>query len=391
MAGKRIKVVHILEGFTGGLSTYVCTVLPAIAQNGFDITLICSLNRAVPDAPERIRKLRQSGIRVHIIPMIRQIRLFDDIHSFVTILRFLQKENVDIVHTHCFKAGVLGRLSAVLAGKNMKVHSPHCFTFLRCGGSFRKWICRKTEKLLGMATDRLLAVSTSEASIAIQANIVRDHKCLIVENGLPNSITYPNGTFLEESSSAIKASFGIDQHMRVVTTACRLVWHKGIFRFLEAAEFSQASDTVFLIAGDGELRHKAEEYIHRNKLNKKVKLLGHVLNMDELYAISNIVVLCSDAEGQPYLLLEAMRARRPIIATSVIGNKDLISHNKTGYLAPPSPNSIAMAIDKLLVDTNKCNKYVQNAYEYFVNHHTLEKQVSALTNIYENCIRNKNK
>jgi len=69
--------------------------------------------------------------------------------------------------------------------------------------------------------------------------------------------------------------------------------------------------------------------------------------MEQLYAVSDVVALCSDAEGQPYLLLEAMRAKRPVVATSVIGNDELISHGKTGLLVEPTPQAVAGAIDGL--------------------------------------------
>jgi len=73
MENKPIKIVHILEGFVGGLSTYVCAVLPQLAQNGFDVTLICSLKRRCPDASKRISQLKRSGVKVHIIPMHRRM------------------------------------------------------------------------------------------------------------------------------------------------------------------------------------------------------------------------------------------------------------------------------------------------------------------------------
>jgi glycosyltransferase involved in cell wall biosynthesis len=108
--------------------------------------------------------------------------------------------------------------------------------------------------------------------------------------------------------------------------------------------------------------------------------------MESIYAISDIVALCSDAEGQPYLLLEAMRAGCAVVAMGVFGSAELIQHGKTGLLTESTPKSIAAAIDKLLVDKGKRDEYVENAYAYVCRCHSLEKQVSELTQIYESFV-----
>ena len=382
MHDKTIKVVHILEGFLGGMSTYVCTVLPQLAQKGFDVTLICSLNRSWPDGDTRISELRERGVKVHIIPMYREISPLKDIHSFSIILRLLSKNKFDIVHTHCSKAGVLGRIAAILIGKNVILHSPHCFAFMRCNSRFKKLLYLVLEELLGRLTAKLVAVSRSEAAVAVRSRIVPTHKCAIVRNGLSDGQFFPS-TALSTKDLTGKASLGLDKDTRVVATACRLVEYKGIFRFLRATKLSRARNAMFLIAGDGKLKASAERFVSENNLSNKVKLLGHVSNMEQIYAISDVIALCSDAEAQPYLLLEAMRAKCPIVATSVIGNKELISHNGTGLLVEPTPASIAIAIDELLANKDRRKEYAENAYAYLCKYHTLEKQISELTELYK--------
>ena len=387
MREKALKVVHILEAFLGGTATYACTVLPRLVQRGLDVTLICSLNRSDPDAPARIARLKKSGVRVYIVPMSRGIGLFSDIRSFAAILCLLLEQRFDVIHTHCSKAGALGRVAAALAGGKVTIHSPHCFAFLRCRSPFGKSLYLGVERLLGRLTTKLVAVSQSEASAAIRGRIVPDHKCIAIKNGLLD------GRFLRKDlpsphDFAARQSLGIGRDSDVVTTACRLVGYKGVFRFLQAARLSHAPNATFLLAGDGDLKVRAEKFISENGLHDKVKLLGHVSNMERIYAVSDVVVLCSDAEAQPYLLLEAMRARRPIVATAVIGNTELISHKKTGLLVEPTPESIAAAIDELLADRAKRNEYAEKAYVYFRERHTLQEQVSRLTDLYKGCLLN---
>ncbi len=381
MKQRRIKIVHIVEGFSGGTSTYISTVLPKLAEEGFDVTLINSTNRRCPDAESRLAELRNKGITVHLIPMYRQINLVRDTRSFVTILRLLKQNNFDIIHTHCSKAGALGRIAGLLTGTRARLHTPHCFASTRCSGRSRRQLYLILEKMLGKLTTRLVAVGQSEVSFATEKRILPAKKCTLIRNGLPNG-QFPSNLTSPTKDTSYKEVLGLDKNTKVVTTACRLVEYKGIFRFLKAASLSRTPDVVFLIAGDGKLKSSAEDFIQNNNLIHKVKLLGHVCDMKKIYDITDVVALCSNAEAQPYFLLEAMRAGCPIVATKVIGNEELISNNETGLLVEPEPASIAGAIDNILTDGNKRNRLAHNAYEYFHRNHTLEKQMSELINVY---------
>jgi len=382
MRDKPIRIVHIIEPFQGGTAKHVCLILPELVRRGFDVTLICSLNRADPKVQKNIAQLTQIGIKVRIMEMCREIRPLTDLRSFLHIFRLLQSDDFAIVHTHCSKAGVLGRIAALLASKPVRIHTPHCFAFIRCNSRLRRFLLLTIERFLGRFTTKLVAVSPAQAKVALRYHIVGQQRCVAINNGLPQK---PSFTPAEPTEA--KVSFGLGPNTLVVTTACRLVHYKGVFRFLRAAALSRAPNAVFLLAGDGKLSAEVEEFIGANNLGRKVKLLGHVWDMDTLYAASDIIALCSDAEAQPYVLLEAMQAKCPIVATRVIGNMQLISHGQTGILAETNPSAIAAAIDDLLADETKRNEYAQEAYAYFCANHTLEQQICELTQTYTSCIR----
>lgn len=376
-----MKLVHIVEGFSGGTSTYISTVLPKLAAEGFDVTLISSTDRCCPDVEVRLSELKNNGITVHLIPMYRQINPLRDTQSLAVILRLLKQNNFDIIHTHCSKAGALGRVAGLLTGTKARLHTPHCFAFTRCSGRSRRQLYLTLEKILGKLTTRIIAVAPSEVSLAMKKRIVPAERCTLVRNGLYNG-QFPVSLTSTRKDTSCKATLGLDKETKVVTTACRLVEYKGIFRFLEAASLSRTHNTVFLIAGDGKLKSSAEEFIERKNLRHKVRLLGHICDMKKIYDITDVVALCSDAEAQPYTLLEAMRAGCPIVATRVIGSKELISNNETGILVEPESVSIAGAIDDILTDNSKRNRLARNAYEYFHKNHTLDRQISELVEVY---------
>lgn len=369
-----IRIAHISEAFVGGICTHLCTILPSLVRDGFEVTLIVSLGRSSPDAGTRLDELRRQGITVQVLPMRRGIHPWADARSCLTLSQWLSHARFDIVHTHGSKAGALGRLAALRAGCRVRLHSPHCFAFLRNGGRGSRFVYLELERLLGRLTTQLITVAPSEAEIAAQYRIVSRGRCRVVMNALPNG--WPAGA-RPAVDPALAARDG-----PTVTTVCRLVDYKGVFRFLHAARLSRTPGAHFLVAGDGELKPAAQEFIAEHHLGHKVALLGYVRDMESLYARSDLVVLCSDAEATPYCLLEAMRARCAIVATAVIGNRDLVAHNRTGLLVEPEPAGIARAIDDLLADKARREALTANAYACFRAHHVLDQQIARLAEIY---------
>ena len=378
-AKPKIKIAHIVEGFVGGMSTYLYNVLVSLADDGFDLTLIYSPNRHDAGLPVKIKQLKKRGINVRTIAMTRAVNPLVDICCLIRLTRLFSKERFDIVHTHCSKAGAIGRIAARLAGTEQVYHSSHCFAFLRCGDFITKKIYLITERFLARLTTTFIAVSGSDAESARKWNIFNKDKCAIVNNGLSASKNQCQNE-LSEPISQIRQSFNIPAESFVVATACRLVEYKGLFTFIEAAKLSK-SNAVFVIAGDGTLKARLENYISKNNLSQKVRLLGHICDMDRLYRICDLVVLCSTMEAQPFTLLEAMRAQCAIIASDVPGNTELLTEDR-GVLVEPDPQNFAAAIDYLLEDNQKRDQFSKNAYEYFHSRHRLEDQAQKLIDIY---------
>jgi glycosyltransferase involved in cell wall biosynthesis len=382
MQHQRIRLAHICEGFEGGVCTYFRTIIPELTKKEFEITLILSLECNEPNSYKVIDGLKKYGVRIKVVPMVNQVNLFQDIRSFFVLLTFLKRERFNIVHTHCSKAGLLGRICAFLVCTKAILHTPHCFAFMRCKSKFRKQLYLLVEQLLGKITTKLIAVSESEAQSAINLDIISPLRCSVVNNAL-DTMKPLAGSF---EKATIKQAYNICKNALVVSTICRLVDYKGINHFLEAVRICPVDNVVFLVVGNGKLKTKIQRFIRSYQLSDKVRLIGHVADIDKIYAISDIVVLCSDAEGQSYSLLEAMRAKCAIVATSVPGNRDLILHGQTGNLTECNPCSIAAAIELLLNNEAERKKYTENAYDYVCKYHNLEKQVIRLKNIYKTCV-----
>ena len=383
MVVRKVKIVHVVEGFVGGLTTYLFSVLPELQKHDFQVHLICSLERLTTDTTEKLDRLRETGVVVHIVPMTRKIRPLRDIYCFIMILKLLRKYDFNIIHTHCSKAGAIGRTAAKVAGVKAIIHSAHCFAFIRCQNTVLKKIYHVLEQFLAKFTTKFIAVSEVEVEIGVEAAIFSQDKCVSINNGL----RFSGEDFTAEQTEnrvSVRSSFGLSETEVVVLTACRLVGYKGLLDFIEAAKLVHGN-CIFMIAGEGPDRNKIQKHIIDMGLSQKVKMLGHLSDMTDLYTISDIAVLCSTAEAQPYFLLEAMRAKLYIVATDVPGNHELVGHTR-GLLVEISPQKIAQAIDKLIDDADKKELNLDAVYSYVKKNHSLHIQTERLVKVYESAM-----
>lgn len=376
----KIKIVHIVEWFTGGVKKYLCDILPRLVEREFDVTLICSLGRKDSDWKEWFEKLKQADVEIKVVWACRAVNPLIDIISFVQIIWILMRGRYDVVHSHCSKAGVLGRVAGLAMGAKV-VHCPHCFAFLRGMSGAGKWLAILCEKLLGKVSWCIVAVGKFDIEAIQKYSIAKRFRYV------PNAV----GEFDIEatSDSSFDALFG--ETARVVLTACRLVEYKGVERFVRAAKICKADNVIFAIAGDGECRGKISALIEKFDVGDRVKLLGYVSDMDSLYRRADLAVLCSDGEGMPYFLLEAMNAKCAVIGSNVGGIRELIEDSKAGMLCRNHEEEIAAGIDKMLACERLRDMYVRNAMEMIEARHRHSRQIEGLVDIYLKAVKSTKK
>jgi len=145
----------------------------------------------------------------------------------------------------------------------------------------------------------------------------------------------------------------------------RLSAEKGLGEFLKAIEIIEQRGRnfkySFIIAGDGELRDVVKKFAEKSK---KLKYLGW-LDKNKLYELLpqlRLLVLPSYTEGLPNIVLEAMKCKTPVVATSVGAISDVVTHGKTGYIIPKNdPAVLSEVIECLVYEPAKLRKIGHNA------------------------------
>src|SRR5262249_44896941 len=148
---------------------------------------------------------------------------------------------------------------------------------------------------------------------------------------------------------ALRAALMGSTDRPIVLTAARLAEQKGLCYLLKAAAL--LPQAMFVLAGEGPERAVLEAQAAELGLNKRVLFLGHRHDVPDLLACCDLFVLPSLFEGLPLSILEAMAAKKPVIASAVGGNNEVIVHGETGLLVRPAdPAALASAIQAILSD-----------------------------------------
>jgi glycosyltransferase involved in cell wall biosynthesis len=370
--------MHVTEAFEGGVATWLRHVLPALAREGLDVTLVCS-----PRHPERARRdlhaLQAAGVRIRVLPMRRSVAPLCDAKAWWTISNMLGHDNVDLLHTHGFKGGVLGRLAAAGRTGVATVHTPHCLPFTRADHWLARWATRRVERSLAVRTDCLQLVSESERLAAVRAGI-RPRCMAVVPNALP-----PLPSFGIHQVSAAKRRLGLPESHLTVAACCRLVPYKGLPQLLAAFGrlCRDLPALICLVTGGGPQAGVLADLARSLPVPETIRFLGHREDIEDILPAVDLLVQCSKAEGMPYIVLEAMNRAIPVVASCVPGHTDLIDDRRTGLLYPCGQvDALEDCLQRCLTDAGLRHTLGQAAQAHVHEHHRLDSQVEALLNVY---------
>lgn len=339
--------------------TYLVTHLD---KETFDITVILSPNR--PDRIDsEIEKLKQSGARIMEMSMRRQFNLFKDLFLIYRIYRHLRRNRYDIIHAHSSKAGFTFRLAAWLSGSASVVYTPHCFYFQGKKG-IRRWFYSRVERWLAGITSYLV-VSNNERDYALQYGIATEEKLITINNAI-DFIEYDS----RAQSEQIRKKFGIAEDSIVIGSVGRLTEQKDLVTYIYAARevVKEHSNVVFLVAGDGELKEELQSLIAALHLQSKVLIIGHYSNISDIYAVIDIFVSTSLWEGMPYVILEAMWFKKPVVASD-LGYKGLLHDKENGFLVKAGDYTGFAEIIKILLRNNNLMREMGEKGHSLVNTH----------------------
>lgn len=205
-----------------------------------------------------------------------------------------------------------------------------------------------------------------------------------------NSIR-PEQVGSSEEAGALKKRLGLAEDEKLVLSIGRLSNEKAHIDLLRAfkhlTEISPEIESTLVIVGDGPEREGLIAAAESFSLGKRVIFAGQVSNVQPYYAAADVVVLPSHSEGSPYVLLEAMAAKVPIVATAVGGVPEMVVDDESALLVPArDPRSMAEAIARVLTNPELARKLTASAATLVATRHSPETYVRSLLEIYREVI-----
>jgi glycosyltransferase involved in cell wall biosynthesis len=280
--------------------------------------------------------------------------------------------NIDLLHTHGYKADIYGLLAA--RGLRLPLISTcHLWTHDTAAVRFYEFL----DSLLLRRFDAVVAVSDTIAE-SLRNSGIRQSKIRVIDNGIDlSSFSRTCERLAEKNDNGQKL---------VVGTVGRLVPQKGLEYFLRAARevLLDFSDVTFVVIGSGPDREKLEQITRDLAIEQNVLFTGHCTDMPGAYASMDVFVLASIDEGMPMAILEALASKKPVVATSVGAVPRLIIQGKTGFLvAPRDVQALKLAILRLLKDAS-LRSQLGNAGESLVKRsHSRDTMARNYLQLYE--------
>ncbi len=314
------------------------------------------------------------GVRTCVIPLGGPFNL----QWFRACLRLLRREQVVLIHAHEFSAILCGWIVAMRAGVPFvaTVHGKNYF-----------WekLRRRIAYRLVSRHGTVVAVSQDLKQFMCDKVGVQEQRVEVIYNGVA-----PAQTVTDEDVQKCKAELGISGGYPVLGIVGSLYPVKGHGFLLEAMPeiLARWPKAQLLVIGRGELDAALKEQVEQLAILSNVHFLGMRQDMPRLLSVLDAFVLPSLSEGLSLALLEAMASGKPVVATEVGGNPELVDHGKIGFLVQPEDaKDLAANLVKLLSDQGMMQQFSRQAAERAQQRFSMDRwSIGTRTSMYGRCM-----
>lgn len=358
-----LQVVNSLE--CGGLEKLVIHLTQKLNEEGTNTLIAC-----LGSGGELAEEARKKGLRVICLNKRPGLDLF----VVLRLSALIHRERIDVVHTHNFPPLMYGTLAARLA--NVKVMNT------RHGRAERS-----AKPLIWKLNHRIAAVSEDAKTEMLRHNVIDPAKVSVIYNAVnPADFNLNND---EHVRQLYRKKLGISPETLLLGIVARLAQEKDHLTLIKAFEqvARKLHNVELLIIGDGPLLSEVKRFARNYEVEHKVRFLGFRDDIPLLLNILNVFVLSSKMEGISMTLLEAMAAAKPIVATDVGGNPEVVDNGRTGLLVSVgNPEAMAAALLKILQNPELAAQMGTAGRKRLEGKFDLGRMIDSYTKLYEEMV-----
>jgi len=363
---RKISLLLVIDSLWGaGAELVVCNLCRHLDKEIFDVSVCHLKSQGI-----RGKELQASGFDVFGLP---KSSLKVDYLSFLKLRRAVKDREIDIVHSHSTDS----LIDASLCKLTMRgLKTVHTFHFGNYPNYEKKYLT--LERIFCRIPDRLVAVGNNQQKAIQKTFNISDSRISTVLNGVVK----------KEGNTDVVISKRLVQKNRVIIgSISSFVEQKGLTYLLDVAlalKRKGRDNIVFLVAGDGPLRNELESKCRRLGIEDMVFFSGWVQNADtQILPLIDIFFQPSLWEAMSMVILEAMSAGKPIVATDVGENGLLIDNGRSGFIVKPRDvEGMISALEKLIHDDILRDRFAAAAKEKYELCGTEEKMIKNYEKIY---------
>jgi glycosyltransferase involved in cell wall biosynthesis len=364
MTARPLRILQVTEAFGGGVFTSLTRLSTGLAALGHEVHLAYSRR---PETPADVASHVAPAVRLHEIALARSVDPIADLRGLFALRRLMAAVDPDIVHLHSSKAGVLGRIVARLSGRQRSTfYSPRGLSFLQEDHSPR---ARRLYQAIEWASARLggtiVACSMSERELI--EHRIAPRRLALVENAVDVESVLPR-----EPRGDGRLHIGI---------VGRITYARNSELFAEMSRRLGADDVRFRWIGGGDDAAQAA-------LQKAgVTVTGWMPRVDALAAMRGLDIYLHPSrwEGMPVALIEAQLCGLPAVASDVVGNRDVITPGKTGFLCR-SADEMAARLHALVQDAELRDRLGRQARAMAMPRFNLARMVTETDSLYRRAL-----
>jgi len=364
----RISVMQLVYSLKIGGSEKLAYTISTNLNQAMFWPSVCALDLG----GELVEDLENSRIEYHVLH-----RQGLEANIFRRLYCLIKRNRIDVVHTHHFTQLFYAAIPARLAGARI-IHTEHEF-FSYLTDAFSRTMIRSLLRFC----DGMTVVGQEVSDYFVRTVGIPEGRVMVV----PNSVDI---TKFDCDRNLIRGKLGLRPHEVVIGTVGRLEPEKDQKTLLEA--FRQIKEVHpaarLLIVGDGSMAEELKCHAKRIGISDQTLFLGNRRDVPSLLAAMDIFVLSSIREGLPISLIEAMAARKPVVASDIGSIRDLVHDGQNGFLTPSGdPARFSRFLLRLIESTELRERLGSMGYQIVERSFSLPAMIRAYEELYRSAYR----
>jgi glycosyltransferase involved in cell wall biosynthesis len=372
----------------GGPALHVAYLSAGLRERGYETTLVAG---EVSRGEESMAYVAESlGVAVTTLAHLhREISPVRDLLATFRLARIMREQRPHILHTHTAKAGAIGRIAVLLAGRArppIVVHTFHGHVLRGYFGRFRTGVFRLLERLLAHVADALIAVSPEVRDDLVALGVAPASKFAVIRLGIQLEERTATGRAAREETRRV---MGIADGRFVVGWIGRMTGVKRADDVLRALKLLRTAgvDACLCMVGDGPDRDRVEQLAGQLGVVRHCLFPGYQEEVGQFFSAFDVFVLPSGNEGTPVTAIEALASGCPVVATRVGGVPDVVRDGEDGFLVEAGAvEDLADRLRRLAVDPALRLRLGEAGRAHVLDRYSVDRLIDDVDRLYRDLL-----